>query len=292
MLPKFEYHIPETVEAACRLKKELGDGAEFVAGGTDTYAKMHNEGREIPHIIDLKYIPGLCGIAWEPEKGLTLGALTTHHEIANKDIIKKKYPVLAEGVMTIGSYQVRNRGTIGGNICTAAPSADGIGPLLVLDALCEIAGSEGIRQVPLENFFTGPKKTVLKHDELLTRIFLPPVSDNYGGAYFKYGRRNAMEIALQAVSVYLEVEGDGKTCSAVRIALATSAPTPIRARETEKYLLGVDLTDDEKLARAGEIVLTEANPRSSWRASAEFRKDLLLKLVPRTVKTAYGRIGR
>ncbi|MBI9102724.1 MAG: FAD binding domain-containing protein [Spirochaetales bacterium] len=199
------------------------------------------------------------------------------------------YPVLEKGVKTIGSLQVRNRGTIGGNICTAAPSADGIGPLLVLNTICEVSGITGSRQVPLENFFTGPKQTVLEDDEILTSILIPPVPYKYGGAYFKYGRRNAMEIALLGISVYLVVAEDNKTCTDIRIALTTSAPTPIRVGKTENFLKGKDLTNYDNLSEAGKVVLTEAKPRSSWRSSAEFRYELLEKLVPRTIKTAFSR---
>lgn len=290
MLPKFELHIPDTIEEACRLKKELGPGAEIVAGGTDVYAKMHNGGNSPAHIIDLKNINELKGIKFNPETGLRLGVLVTHHEIETSVIINKYFPVLAEGAQSIGSLQVRNRGTMGGNICTAAPSADGIGPLMVLEAVCEVQCPEGKRTVALEDFFTGPKRTVLKNDEILTGIKIPPAVEKYGSSYFKYGRRNAMEIALLGISVYLETEKDNKTCRAIRIALGTSAPTPIRARDTESFLLGKDLTDPEVLKKAGKVVLTEAKPRSSWRSSAEFRRDLLEGLVPRTIREAFDKI--
>jgi CO/xanthine dehydrogenase FAD-binding subunit len=119
---------------------------------------------------------------------------------------------------------------------------------------------------------------------------MPLAAEKYGSSYFKYGRRNAMEIALMAVSVYLETEKDNKTCREIRIALGTSAPTPIRARDTESFLRGKDLTDPGVLKEAGKVVLAEAKPRSSWRSSAEFRRDLLEKLVPRTIRKAFDNI--
>ncbi|MGM0432313.1 MAG: FAD binding domain-containing protein [Spirochaetota bacterium] len=290
MIAKFDLQIPQTLQEACELKKEYGEKAHLAAGGTDVYAKLHDGKHHYDYIIDLKQVPGLDGITFSPEKGMDIGALVTHHEIETNPDVLAYYPVLADGVKTIGSLQVRNRGTIGGNIGTAAPSADAVGPLLVLDAVCVVEGLSGSRTVPLKEFFTGPKRTVLGEDEILTRIQLPPVPKKYGAAYFKYGRRNAMEIALQTITAYVETEDDGKTCSTVRIALGTSAPTPIRATKTEEYYLGKDLSDPEVIKKGGEVVLEEAKPRSSWRSSAEFRRDLLIRLVPRTVKNAYVRL--
>jgi len=290
MLPKFELHIPTSVNEASKLKKEFGIDAVMVAGGSDVYAKMHQNGYSPGHIIDLKQITELQGMRFDPAAGLDLGACVTHHEIETSEDVKKYYPILEQAVRTIGSYQVRNRGTIGGNICTAAPSADAVGSLIVLKAECLISGLEGSRTVLLEDFFTGPKQTVLKEDEILVRVTMPAVENRYGGSYYKYGRRNAMEIALLGVSVYLETEDDGTTCKVIRIALGTSAPTPMRARATEDFLRGKNLTDKDVLDEAGKVVLNEARPRSSWRSSAQFRKDLLERLVPRTVLEAYKKI--
>lgn len=292
MLPKFELHTPATINEACTLKRELGPDAEITAGGTDVYAKMHNGDLRPANIIDLKQIPELYGITAETGKGLILGALATHHEIETSDIIRCRYSVLAEAVSTIGSLQVRNRGTIGGNICTAAPSADGIGPLLIFNADCTVRGTGGERSVPLIKFFVGPKRTILKDDEILVNVVIPEPAENYGAAFFKYGRRDAMEIALLGVTVYIITEGDGETCSEARIALATSAPTPIRAEATEAFLKGKDLSDDRILAESGRKVLEEAKPRSSWRSSEEFRRDLLERLVPRTIREAFKRIEK
>lgn len=292
MIAKFDYHVPATLDEACALKKEFKKGGIVVAGGSDVYAKMHSGDHLYDHVIDIKQIPEMHGISWSEREGLSLGAAVTHHEIERHPLICERYDVLVQGVRTIGSLQVRNRGTIGGNICTAAPSADGVGPLLVLDASCVIHGLAGERTVALKDFFTGPKTTVLGEDEVLVRVTVPTPPQNYGGAYFKYGRRNAMEIALLGVSVYLEVAEDGKTCSAMRIALGTSAPTPIRAPKTEAYYIGKDLGDKQAVEGASQIILEDASPRNSWRADGEFRRSLLKLLVPRTVRTAYGALTR
>ena len=287
MIAKFDYHVPKTLLEACELKKEFGNSGVIVAGGSDVYAKLHHGDHIYDHVIDIKKIPEMHGIQWSEEEGLSIGATVTHHEIERHPIINEKYGVLVQGVRTIGSLQVRSRGTIGGNICTAAPSADGVGPLLVLEAACVVQGLAGERIIPLINFFAGPKRTVLAPDEVLVRITMKTPSAKYGGAYFKYGRRNAMEIALLGISVYLEVADDKKTCTSMRIALGTSAPTPIRIPKTEAYFIGKDLTDKDVLEKGGALVLEEASPRSSWRAASTFRMTLLKQLVPRTIRTAY-----
>lgn len=291
MIAKFDYHAPTTLAEACALKKEFGKTGIIVAGGSDVYAKLHDGNHAFDHVIDIKKIPEMHGIVWSEKTGLSIGAAVTHHEIERHPDILKHYGVLVEGVRTIGSLQVRNRGTIGGNICTAAPSADGVGPMLVLEASCVVQGVSGKRTIPLVDFFAGPKQTILKEDEVLVRVTMPPTVSSYGGSYFKYGRRNAMEIALLGISVYLEVAKDGKTCTAMRIALGTSAPTPIRARNTEAYYIGKDLTDKDMVEKGGAVILEDASPRSSWRADGDFRRTLLQLLVPRTVREAYGKLS-
>jgi len=287
MLAKFDYHEPKTLIEACKLKKEFGHNGIVVAGGSDVYAKLHDGNLHYEHVIDLKKIPEMQGIQWFDKEGISIGATVTLHEIERHPIINEKYQILVQGVRTIGSLQVRNRGTIGGNICTAAPSADSAGPLLVLNSECVIQGIDGQRIVPISEFFTGPKKTVLNQDELLVKVILKNTVAKFGGAYFKYGRRNAMEIALLNISVYLEVGEDKKTCTEMRIALGTSAPTPIRISKTEQFFIGKDLSDNAIINEGGILVLEEASPRSSWRAESTFRFKLLRQLVPRTIKIAY-----
>lgn len=287
MIPKFELYVPKTVKEVCGLLKEIGRDSVLVAGGTDVFVEMHNGVLNPLYLIDLKKVQELTGIKGDEKSGLDIGAMTTHHEIETNPIVRKYYSVLYEGVNAIGSLQVRNRATIGGNICTAAPSADGIGPLLVLNAVCFVEGSGGSRKVPLIGFFPGPKRTVLAQDEILARILVPPVNGTYGAAFFKYGRRKAMEIALMGITAYVETEADGVTCRQARIALATSAPTPIRAGKAEAYLRGKNLADKAILEEAGRVASEEAKPRGSWRSSMEFRKSLLENLVPRTLMRAY-----
>ena len=280
MLPRFELYMPTTLEEACRLK---GEGAEVVAGGTDVFVNMHG-GKDRPgKVVDIKNIPELQGCSFDEHSGLDLGALTTHRDIELWDVIKRRYRAMFEGCSRVGSVQIRTRGTLGSNICNGAPSADSIGPMLVHDARVVLAGPDGERQVPLHAFYLGLKKLDMGQSELLKRIRIPAPPARSGSFYIKYTRRNAMDLALLGVSAYVELEGD--ILKDVRLALTTAAPTPIRAFETERSLIGRPAGEETYLT-AGRAVLAESHPRSSWRSSAEFRLALLEELTAQALKEA------
>ena len=191
-----------------------------------------------------------------------------------------------EGCSRVGSVQIRTRGTLGGNICNGAPSADSIGPMLVHDARVVVTGLNGAREVPLKEFYLGLKKLDMGPDELLTRIRIPTPPAHSGSHYIKYTRRKAMDLALLGVSAYVEL--DGETIRTVRLALTTAAPIPMRAEKTEALLAGKTLSA-ELLAEAGRKVLEESNPRSSWRSSAEFRLTLLEDMTVQALEKAIAR---
>ena len=193
MLSNFALYMPTDLPEACRLKAE---GAKPVAGGTDVYVNMHSGKDKTERVVDLKGIPELQGQRYVPGQGLDLGALTSHRRIEAWDLIRRRYYALFQGCSQVGSVQIRYRGTLGGNIMNGAPSADSIGPLLVHDTAVVTAGPEGERTVPLEQFYVGFKKFDLRPDELLKRILVPDPPDNAGSAYYKYMRRNAMDLAL------------------------------------------------------------------------------------------------
>ena len=283
MLPKFDLYMPRTIQEACRLKAE---GAEVVAGGTDVFVNMHGGKDRTAKVVDVKGVPELQGHTFDSERGLDLGALTTHREIELWDVIRERYPAMFEGCSRVGSVQIRTRGTLGGNICNGAPSADSIGPMLVHDAQVVVTGLKGSREVPLKEFYLGLKKLDMGPDELLTRIRIPAPPDHSGSHYIKYTRRKAMDLALLGVSAYVELDGD--VLKKVRLALTTAAPVPMRAEKTEALLTG-QLVSSSLLAAAGKTVLEESHPRSSWRSSAEFRLALLEELTVQALEKAIGR---
>ena len=269
MLPRFELYMPADLSEACVLKRE---GAKPVAGGTDVFVDLYGGKEKKDALVDIKRIPELQGISFSQEKGLSLGALTSHRSIEVWDLAREHFFALYKGCSQVGSVQIRYRGTIGGNIMNGAPSADSIGPMLVHGADCIVAGPDGERRIPLIDYYTGFKKHDCAANELLARIEMPAPPENSGSAYFKYGRRNAMDLALMGVSAYMELEDS--IMKNVRIALTTAAPTPVRSFQAEKVLEGETLSDEVILA-AADAVASEGKPRSSWRSSAEFRVRLL-----------------
>jgi carbon-monoxide dehydrogenase medium subunit len=218
-----------------------------------------------------------------------MGAACTIGEIERSKVIKEYYPLLAQAASVLGSMEIRNRATVGGNLCTAAPSADMPPSLLVLGAKAVMATKKGEKVAALEDFFTGPKKTILNHDEILVRLEIPPMEPDSAGEYIKFGRRNAMEIAMIGVAALITLEDGNNTCKAARLAFATAAPTPIRSKEAEKVLTGKKLIG-EIIDLAAETASNEASPRTSWRTTEEYRRDLIRALTRRAIQKALDKL--
>ena len=199
-MKKFHYHEPKTVKEACQLLHQYGDLARVLAGGTDLIPKMKSCLVTPREVVNIKKIPGLKSIG-ERKKGLLIGALTTIAEISNNSLIQDRFPLLGTAAASIGSHQVRNLATLGGNLCNAASSADMAPGLIVLDSIAKISGIEGHREILLEEFFTGPGKVALKRGEMLTGVYVPFSPPNIRQIYLKHTVRRAMEIAIVAVAM-------------------------------------------------------------------------------------------
>ena len=287
-LPKFEYHAPTSLpEALDLLAKYDGKGA-VLAGGTDLLVSMKKREVLPEHLISLKGIAELKGIHDEKE-GLKIGALVTLGEIEHSKMIQDKFRVLWDAAQVMASRQIRNLGTIGGNLCSAAPSADTAPPLIVLDASVEIISPNGKRKVLVENFFKGPGESDLRPSEILTQIMIPNPLKKSSGAYFKLMRRAAMDLAQVGIAACLSFDSGKRTCTRARIALGAVGLTPIRALKAEQILLNKELNETVG-KEAGKIAAQEANPRSSLRASKEYRREMIEVLTKRAVMAAYNRI--
>ena len=287
-LPKFEYHAPTSLpEALDLLAKYDGKGA-VLAGGTDLLVSMKKREVLPEHLISLKGIAELKGIHDEKE-GMRIGALVTLGEIEHSKMIQDKFRVLWDAVQVMASRQIRNLGTIGGNLCSAAPSADTAPPLIVLDASVEIISPNGKRKVLVENFFKGPGESDLRPSEILTQIMIPNPLKKSSGAYFKLMRRAAMDLAQVGIAACLSFDSGKRTCTRARIALGAVGLTPIRALKAEQILLNKELNETVG-KEAGKIAAQEANPRSSLRASKEYRREMVEVLTKRAVMAAYHRI--
>lgn len=286
MLPKFELLIPQTLEEALAILAEKGRNCKVVAGGTDVFVDMHGKYEPCDFVMDIKQLSELKELSFDSERGAIIGALTTHHTLDRSPIIRQYYPALFEGASQVGSVQIRHRGTIGGNICNAVPSGDTLGPLLALNAVAVIAGPDGQREIPLEEFFLEPKKTALKPTELLVKILLPAPGKSRS-AYIKFTRRGAMDLALLGASASLSLDENG-ICRDVRISLTTCAPVPMRAKQAEAIMEG-QLPTDACILEAGLAASREARPRTSWRCTEEYRRDVLKEIVPNVIRIAMER---
>ena len=281
----FEYYEPASLAEASDLLKRLGKDASIIAGGTDLLVEMKEELRSVLHVVNIKKIQNLRDFTYDPAAGLRFGALVTVREIETSPHVIGNYPNLAKAVSLLGSVQVRNRATVVGNICRASPSADTIPPLIADGASLTVYNGGTERTVLLEDFFTGPGRTVLSPGDIVTGISLPAPRPTSGRAYIKHGRRKAMELATVGVAV--SIEHAAGHCSDIRIALGAVAPTVIRARRTEDLLRGRTI-DAALLAEAAESAMQEATPIGNVRASAAYRRDMVGVLTRRAIGYAMG----
>jgi carbon-monoxide dehydrogenase medium subunit len=278
------------VEEAVAFLRENGENTKVLAGGTDLIPQMRWGENRPQYVMSLSLVKGLDRIEFDEATGLKLGSMCRIAQIEKSPIIKSHYPLLSQAASVLGSKEIRNRATIGGNLCTAAPSADMPPSLLTLDAKAVIASGRGEKTVPLEGFFKGPKKNSLEGGEILVRLEIPPMRPNSAGEYVKFGRRRAMEITMIGVAALLTIDPADNRCTEARLALATAAPTPIRAKEAEKVLKGKKL-DQDLIASAASTALGECSPRSSWRTTEEYRRELIPVLVKRAVHGALRRLN-
>ena len=287
-LPSFEYHAPASIQEALECLCQCAGKAKVLAGGTDLLVSMKKREQVPEHLINLKGIKGLNAIRYDEKQGLAIGGLATVGDIERSQIVKEKFTALWDAVNVMAAPQVRNLGTIGGNLCSAVPSADTAPPLITLGASVRLLGTNGERSVPVEFFFKGPGESVLKADEILVEVLVPNPPENSGGAYFKLMRRNAMDLALVGAAVFLRINKDKKVCQEARIALGAVAPTPMRAPKAEQVLLG-RAVNEETAKEAGNTARLEAKPISDIRASEAYRRDMVGVLTKRAIMAALDR---
>jgi len=282
---RFEMLLPGSVKECVQALAEHGSAAKLVAGGTDLLPQLKNHLLKPGVVVDLSGVATLKRLT--ADKGLRIGAAVTARELERDGrLATGAYRGLAESGALVGSVQVRHLATVGGNICNAAPSADMIPPLLALDAEAVIAGPRGERRVPLRDFITGVRTTVLGADELLVELVVPDPGPDSGGAYLRHTPRRELDIAV--VGVASQVTLANGVCAKARIALAAVAPTPVHARAAERALEGQALTP-QRIEEAAKLAVEAARPISDQRGSAEFRRHLVRVLTRRTLTTALAR---
>ncbi|WP_052282159.1 xanthine dehydrogenase FAD-binding subunit XdhB [Kluyvera genomosp. 1] len=277
------YHRAATMAEAVNLLSNHPQ-AKLLAGGTDVLIQLHHHNARYRHIVDIHALPELRGIAFTSEGALRIGSATTFTELIEHPLTKQHLPALCAAASSIAGPQIRNVATYGGNICNGATSADSATPTLIYEALLEIHSPKGTRFTPIQGFHTGPGKVALEHNEIVAAFHFPVFSDAHvGSAHFKYAMREAMDISTIGCAARCHLLEN--TMAELRLAFGVAAPTPIRCQHAEQTAKGAPLTPIT-LDAISEAILLDVAPRSSWRASKEFRLHLIQTMARKVITEA------
>ena len=265
---------------------EADPDAIVVSGGTDVLIQTREGKLAGCSLVSINQLPELVGSRIEPDGTIVIGGATTFSEITNDPALQARIPILCAAVDQVGSPQIRNVGTIGGNVSNGVTSADSASSLFALNAVVELTGPGGVRRLPIADYYAGPGRTVREHSEILTAIRIARADyEGYGGHYIKYGKREAMEIATLGCAVCVKLTADKQAVDDLRIAFGVAAPIPMRCRETEARARGMAL-DGALLDAVSQGALSEVRPRDSWRASKAFRLQLVSEMSRRALRQA------
>ena len=284
-MARFEYLEARTLRQAISMAQRHGDQARIVAGSTDFLVRWRTGAWQPEYVINIQRVPGLSRVSYNAQNGLRLGALVTLQTLESHPVIRRRYPALAMGAASFAGVQVRNLATVGGNVCNASPAGDTLPALLAFDAQCRITGPGGERTVPLDQFFTGPGRTVLARGEILVDFRLPPPLPSTGSLYIKHSPRGAMDIATVGAASVVTLQDRESVCREVRIALGAVGPTPVRAYAAEDLLRGQAITP-ELIALAAREAENRASPIDDIRGTAVHRKTMVGVLTQRTLERA------
>ena len=284
MMPPFDYRVPTTLQEACNLLWEAREGAKVIAGGTDLVIGLRNGDHKPRCLIDVTKIEQLRGID-EKNGTIRIGAAVTHGEIAASSIVRSHGKVLSEACSWVGSPQVRNLGTIGGNIVNASPAADSLPPLIVLNARGNVVSKGGEREVPLADLFIGPYKTSLKPYELLVQVAFPMLAQDARTGYVRLARREAMAVARMSVAVVVQRAGGQGTIEDIRISAGSVTPRPCRLTDAERVLRG-GRGDPSSVQAASKKISEEMIRWSGVRASTSYKAPVVEALFVRALRQA------
>ncbi|MBQ0059669.1 MAG: xanthine dehydrogenase FAD-binding subunit XdhB [Lachnospiraceae bacterium] len=265
--------------------------AQIIAGGSDVLVQVREGRRAGKELVSIYMIDEMRGISIDEDEAIRIGSLTSFASITKNPIIQEKFGVLGEAVNMVGGPQIRAIGTIGGNTCNGVTSADSASTLHAWEAIIEITGPNGVRRVPIKDFYIKPKVVDLGPGELQTAIIIPKSSyENCYGHYIKYAMRNALDIATLGCSVNVVLSEDKKTCERVRIAYGVAGPVPARAYHAEEFMTGKEITD-ENIKQFAKTVLEDINPRDSWRAGKAFREHIGVVMAERALRESIRLAG-
>jgi CO/xanthine dehydrogenase FAD-binding subunit len=289
-IPRFTYHQPTELPEALALMAQYGSKARALAGGTDLIRKMKARTISVDHLISLNRIDALKSIAWDDQKGLTIGATARISQVGKHPSVLEHYPALVQACSAMATTQIRNMGTVVGNLANGSPCADTASPLLCYDAVLVVASTEGERRVPLVDFHKDSGIVDLKPGELVTSIEVPRPVDGLVSSYLRHSARSRVDIAAVSAGVAIKLDNN-KQVQHVRLALGAVAPTPLRLHRAEQALLGKVLDPDTR-----EIAVIEgmsaASPIDDIRATAEYRRAMILVLLRRALTYCQAKIER
>ena len=287
-LPHFVYFAPRTLDEAVALLAGANGLARALAGGTDLLPRLQNRLVRAETLIDLKRIPELRSIGFDPASGLTIGATVRLADLLEVPEVQRIYPAMADAASQTATVQIRNMGTVAGNVCNGSPCADSAPVLIARGARLALRSPRGERILPIGDFFKGPGKTALQPDELLVRIHVPPPPPDTGFAFAKLPARTHVDIS--AVNVGVMVARKGRACGEARIVLGAVGPIPLRAHKAEARLAGATI-GAKLLLEVGQLAASETKPIDDVRSSAAYRRAMTAVLVRRALVVAATRAG-
>jgi CO/xanthine dehydrogenase FAD-binding subunit len=289
-MQSFDYVAPRSAEEVISLLAGKNGDARILSGGTDLLVQLREGRRKAKLVIDIKNIPELTQITYDPGNGLRIGAAASCTQICSDPNVGKHYPGLVDGIHLIGGVQIQNRASVGGNLCNASPAADSIPALIVHEAVCHITGSNGTRTLPVEEFCIAPGKNAMQSGEFLTSVTVPMPRKNFGASYLRFIPRNEMDIAVVGAGASVLLDANGKRFVSARIALGAVAPTPLLASDTGAFLSGKAVTR-KNVKEAARMAQAIAKPITDLRGTADHRKHLCAVLAERALDKAIERVG-
>ena len=284
----FDYVRVHEVQEAVSILSRDGNGARILAGGTDLLVQLRERQRTASLLVDIKSIPEVNQLKFDPSTGLTLGSAVSCLRISSDPLVSQMVPGLVDSVSLIGGIQIQGRASVGGNLCNASPAADSIPALIVHHAVCVIAGPDGYREAAVEDFCTAPGRNILAPSELLISLCLPPPPPRFGAHYLRFTPRNEMDIAVVGAGASVVLNEDMRTIQSARIALAAVAPTPLLVEDAGNYLTGKEISP-ETIQGAADLAQEAANPIRDMRGTVEQRGHLAGVLVARAIQEAVQR---
>jgi len=284
----FDYISARSVDEAVALLSSNGGGRRVLAGGTDLLVQMRERHVKASLLVDIKHIPEVNELTYNPEAGLRLGAAVPCYRICQDTVISKVYPGFVEAVALIGGTQIQGRASVGGNLCNASPAADSVPALIVHRATCQIAGPKGTRYIPAEKFCTAPGQTVLEKGELLVALHLPPPEPGFGAAYLRFIPRNEMDIAIAGAGAAVVLDKSQSKFGSARIALAAVAPTPLFVSQAGDWLVDKPVSE-QTVEEAAQLARAAVQPIDDLRGTIPQRKHLVGVLTRRALNQAIAR---